>query len=163
MRICNREGIREIFIYSNLELQWKSLERSVNMDTGTTASLPTATNTEHVEILEVDTTSRVDIEKAEVTFNELACRLSRHSAAPVDQSRQTSRTASVYNGDLEKGDQVDKPFDLREYLTSSNNANQAVGIKHKHVGVTWEDLEVKVIGGANHKASHSFPLLPNLF
>lgn len=126
------------------------------MDTGVTTSLPPATHTEHAEILEVDAASHVDIEEAENTFNELARQLSRHSAAHVNQSKLTSRTASVYS-DVEKGDKADgdRPFDLREYLTSSNDANQAAGIKHKHVGVTWEDLEVKVIGGADHKASDS--------
>lgn len=133
------------------------------MDTGITTSLPTANNTEHVEILEVDATSHVDIEKAEDTFNELARQLSRHSAPRVHQSKQTSRTASVYSADLEKGDEVDRPFDLREYLTSSNDANQAAGMKHKHVGITWEDLEVKVIGGADHQASDFSLLLPDLF
>lgn len=128
------------------------------MDSGITASLPAANDAEHIEIVEVDATSHVDIEKAEDTFNELARQLSRHSVARVNQSKLTSRTASVYSGDLEKGDEVDRPFDLREYLTSSNDANQAAGIKHKHVGVTWEDLEVKVIGGADHKASGPSPL-----
>ena len=121
------------------------------MDTGITTSQPPA-NHEHLEILEVDAAPHVDIKQAENTFNELSRQLSRHSAR-IDQSKQTSRTASVYSGDLEKGDETDRPFDLREYLTSSNDANQAAGIKHKHVGVTWEDLEVKVIGGADHKAS----------
>jgi ATP-binding cassette subfamily G (WHITE) protein 2 (SNQ2) len=131
------------------------------MDTGITTSQRTANHTEHLEILEVDAAPHVDIEQAEDTFNELARQLSRHSAR-IDQSKQTSRTASVYSGDLEKGDKADRPFDLREYLTSSNDANEAAGIKHKHVGVTWEELEVKVIGGANHKASVQF-CLPELF
>jgi len=129
-----------------------------------TTSPPTANHTEHLEILEVDAASHVDIEQAEDTFNELARQLSRHSAH-VDQSKQTSQTASVYSHDLEKGDahKADEPFDLREYLTSSNDANQAAGIKHKHVGVTWEDLEAKVIGGADFKASDSSFLLPGLY
>ena len=55
--------------------------------------------------------------------------------------------------DLEKGRDGDlqETFDLREYLTSSNDANSAAGIKHKHVGVTWEDLEVSGIGGEENK------------
>jgi len=55
--------------------------------------------------------------------------------------------------DLEKGRDGDRQetFDLREYLTSSNDANSAAGIKHKHVGVTWEDLEVSGIGGEQNK------------
>jgi ATP-binding cassette subfamily G (WHITE) protein 2 (SNQ2) len=58
--------------------------------------------------------------------------------------------------DLEKGPDVDRQetFDLREYLTSSNDANSAAGIKHKHVGVTWEDLEVSGIGGEENKVRY---------
>ena len=58
--------------------------------------------------------------------------------------------------DLEKGHDGDRQetFDLREYLTSSNDANSAAGIKHKHVGVTWEDLEVSGIGGGDNKVRH---------
>ena len=58
--------------------------------------------------------------------------------------------------DLEKGRDGDRQetFDLREYLTSSNDANAAAGIKHKHVGVTWEDLEVSGIGGDDNKVRY---------
>ena len=59
--------------------------------------------------------------------------------------------------DVEKGHDGDpqEAFDLREYLTSSNDANSAAGIKHKHVGVTWEDLEVSGIGGEENKVRQS--------
>lgn len=129
------------------------------MDTGIATSPPPASHMEHAEILEVDATLHVDIEQAEDTFNELARQLSRQSVPNGNQSGRSSRTASVYGGDLEKGEKAkgDAPFDLREYLTSSNDANEAAGIKHKHVGVTWENLEVKVIGGADHKASDDSP------
>lgn len=54
--------------------------------------------------------------------------------------------------DLEEGPQ--ETFDLREYLTSSSDAKSAAGIRHKHVGVTWEDLEVSGIGGEGNKVRH---------
>ncbi|KAF9225228.1 hypothetical protein BS17DRAFT_778327 [Gyrodon lividus] len=112
--------------------------------------------TGHVDSPQVDAASEnhVDVQQAERTFNELARRLSGQSYAAAQPSKhwQSSNTASVSGTDLEKGEGPEKqPFDLREYLTSSNNANQAAGIKHKHVGVTWEDLEVKVIGDTDHK------------
>ncbi|KIJ66534.1 hypothetical protein HYDPIDRAFT_86385 [Hydnomerulius pinastri MD-312] len=106
---------------------------------------------EHVDAPQVEAASGVDIKQAEQTFNELARTLSRRSHTAAQPSHQTSKTVSISSADLEKGEQAEQPFDLREYLTSSNDANQAAGIKHKHVGVTWEDLEVKVIGGADHK------------
>lgn len=80
----------------------------------------------------------VDVQAAESEFNELARRLSRP---------QSSDTVQI---DLEKG-QKEESFDLREYLSSSNDAHQQAGIKHKHVGVTWEDLQVNVFGGAESK------------
>ncbi|KAH7930451.1 hypothetical protein BV22DRAFT_1028421 [Leucogyrophana mollusca] len=98
--------------------------------------------------------SHVDIAQAETTFNELSRQLSRRSQTAYP-SGSGSIASTARGQDLEKGKELDEdePFDLREYLTSSNDANQAAGIKHKHVGVTWEDLEVKVMGGADHKVS----------
>ena len=51
------------------------------------------------------------------------------------------------------GEEDDGRFNLRDFLQSSNDANQNAGLKHKHVGVTWDDLEVDVIGGADFKVS----------
>ncbi|EPQ60137.1 hypothetical protein GLOTRDRAFT_67504 [Gloeophyllum trabeum ATCC 11539] len=76
----------------------------------------------------------VDVNRAEATFNELSRRLSQKSVSK--------------DADLEKGKAA---FDLREYLTSSNDAHQQAGIRHKHVGVTWDDLEVRVFGQEDSK------------
>ncbi|KAI6120967.1 pleiotropic drug resistance ABC transporter [Pisolithus croceorrhizus] len=106
--------------------------------------------------------SYVDVQGAEETFNELIRQLSKHpQTRNVYRSNLASNTASVTSytttPDVEKGklaidDSDEPPFDLREYLTSSNDANQAAGIQHKHVGVTWDNLEVNVIGGVGFKA-----------
>ena len=66
--------------------------------------------------------------------------------------------------DLERCHDEDRQetFDLREYLTSSNDANSAAGIKHKHVGVTWEDLEVSGIGSEQSKV-RNFIRHPRVF
>ncbi|KAH8101046.1 P-loop containing nucleoside triphosphate hydrolase protein, partial [Phellopilus nigrolimitatus] len=55
--------------------------------------------------------------------------------------------------DEEKAELADseQPFNLKEYLSSSNDRYTEAGFKHKHVGVTWEDLEVEVHGGIDHK------------
>ncbi|KAJ2936375.1 hypothetical protein H1R20_g720, partial [Candolleomyces eurysporus] len=82
--------------------------------------------------------------RAEAEFEALSRQLTKHS-----QSGQVSKR--VVSEDLEKGDDEEEAFDLREYLTSSNDANQKAGIKHKNVGVTWKDLQVEVIGGAESK------------
>ena len=87
----------------------------------------------------------VDIREAEEIFNNVSRTLSR-------QSQNATAAASLYGKDIEKIAPEDEDrFDLREYLQSSNDANQAAGIKHKHVGVTWEDLQVDGVGGVGHK------------
>lgn len=89
----------------------------------------------------------VDVREAEQTFNELSKTLSRRSEKA---NKHDSAISNV--SDPEK---AEEPFDLREYLTSSNDANQSAGIKHKHVGVTWENLQVEVNGGADFKVCSS--------
>lgn len=83
----------------------------------------------------------VDVRQATETFNELSKTLSRRSTHKRD-------SADSSDADPEKGE---PPFDLRDYLQSSNDAHQSAGINHKHVGVTWENLEVTGYGGAGHK------------
>ncbi|KDQ33995.1 hypothetical protein PLEOSDRAFT_1091717 [Pleurotus ostreatus PC15] len=91
----------------------------------------------------------VDVASAKRSFNEL----SRQMSGLITKKSQDTMLGGP---DVEKAVEEDaEPFDLREYLTSSNDANQAAGIKHKRVGVTWDDLEVKVIGGANSKVGTS--------
>ncbi|KAF8215759.1 pleiotropic drug resistance ABC transporter [Mycena galopus ATCC 62051] len=87
-----------------------------------------------------------DIEKAKEEFNALSRQLTQRSQENVP-SGATTRAAS----DIEKGPGEEAPFDLREYLTTSNDAQQQAGIKVRHVGVTWDDLEVKVAGGLDSK------------
>ncbi|KAF8203885.1 pleiotropic drug resistance ABC transporter [Pholiota molesta] len=91
----------------------------------------------------------VDIAQAEQEFNELSRQLTIRSE--VVQSL-TDSTATAH--DVEKGAALEQQerFDLREYLTSSNDANQEAGIKHKNVGVVWDDLQVEVMGGLDSKS-----------
>lgn len=97
--------------------------------------------------------NQVDIRQAESEFTQLQRTLSR----PAYDNRPQSSKHEHLSKDLEKDDSVEEErFDLREYLTSSNDASQAAGIKHKHVGVTWEDLEVTGIGGEDNKESLPF-------
>jgi hypothetical protein len=92
--------------------------------------------------------SSVNVEQAENAFHELSRKLSQGTFVD-DKERSTVGKAPR---DIEKGGiDSERPFDLREYLTSSNDANERAGIKHKHVGVTWEDLYVDVLGGSNFK------------
>ncbi|KAJ6601432.1 ABC-2 type transporter-domain-containing protein [Mycena vulgaris] len=90
----------------------------------------------------------VDVAKAEQEFNTLARQLTQHSQRNLHKS--PSATTRAASDDIEKGED-EEDFDLREYLTSSNDAQQQAGIKHKHVGVTWDDLEVRVSGSIDSK------------
>lgn len=49
--------------------------------------------------------------------------------------------------DVEKGKTEDDDFDLAAVLRSGRQQSDASGIKHKSVGVVWEDLEVIGAGG----------------
>jgi hypothetical protein len=93
----------------------------------------------------------IDVVQAESDFHQLERSLAQY--------QHVSRTSfrKDHQKDLEKAEppSSEQPFDLREYLSTSNDANQQAGIKHKHVGVTWEDLEVTGVGGIDNKV---FPL-----
>ena len=85
----------------------------------------------------------------------------RELAAHPSQSLSTDLVLSSENlKDIEKGlPNSDGPFDafnLRGCLTSTNEANNAVGIQPKHVGVTWENLQVTVWGSIDHKVRSCF-------
>ena len=99
-----------------------------------------------------DIRNHVVVAQAEDDFGQVQQALS----TPKIASKVAVRDSSSI--DLEKGHDKDRQetFDLREYLTSSNDARAAAGIKHKHVGVTWEDLEVSGIGGEDNKVRY-FP------
>lgn len=84
-----------------------------------------------VQTREPSISSGVDVARAEAEFNELARQLSNTSAKAAND-RSSSHGSTVNNSDLEKSNEKDEErFDLREYLRSSNDANQAAGIKHK--------------------------------
>jgi len=105
--------------------------------------------------------NRVNVQQAEAEFTQLRHDLSNPSSE--DHGIRTQSPTLEFE-QLEKAPGQVEPeerFDLREYLTSSNDATQAAGIKHKHVGVTWDDLEVVGIGGEGNKAT--FPFFRSLF
>ncbi|KAG9049168.1 hypothetical protein FS837_010987 [Tulasnella sp. UAMH 9824] len=72
----------------------------------------------------------VDIEGAKREFAKLDRALTQNSLKDAKR-------------DLEKDDE-DERFDLREYFQNSHDASDAQGVRHKHVGVVWDDLSVEV-------------------
>lgn len=82
----------------------------------------------------------IDVQQAIEAFNSL--------------ERQLSRTSSLKHTDLNADpEKANQSFILRDYLASANAANDEAGIHshHKRVGVSWDNLEVIVPGGAGHK------------
>ncbi len=73
---------------------------------------------------------QVDIARAEEEFYALSRQLTARAEAAVEKASQLSVSTRA-GKDSEKGDNAQEVFDLREYLTSSNDANQNAGIKHK--------------------------------
>ena len=72
----------------------------------------------------------VDVARAERQFEELSRQLSSRSA---NKKQGDDGQIHIETKDLEKAasSSTESLFDLREYLTSSNDANQQAGIKHK--------------------------------
>lgn len=75
-----------------------------------------------------ETAHHVDISGAKREFKELSRQLSgRYQKNPSTTGSEESSSGR----DVEKGGVEEERFDLREYLTSSNDAHQQAGVKHK--------------------------------
>ena len=82
--------------------------------------------------IEIVDDSHVDVAQAENQFHVLERRMTQHSTKDKDQDSVKTATVEGSNSDdPEKGKVEPERFDLREYLSSSNDANAAAGIKHK--------------------------------
>lgn len=95
------------------------------------------------------TTSGVDVERAEKEFAELNREFSQIS-------RRMSRTQSRAKArDLEKAPSSsdytsEEDFDLETTLRGDREADRAAGIKPKHIGVIWDKVTVRGIGGVKN-------------
>lgn len=72
---------------------------------------------------------QIDVARAEKDFYALSRQLTARAEAAEKGSQLSVATRA--GNDSEKGGNAPEVFDLREYLTSSNDANQNAGIKHK--------------------------------
>jgi len=77
----------------------------------------------------------VDVQQAKKDFAELGRQFSRTSVGSSSNPRDVEKGATSESEDA---------FDLRDYMTSTHDADTSAGIRHKHVGVTWKDLTVEV-------------------
>ncbi|KAI4145441.1 MAG: hypothetical protein LQ340_006282 [Diploschistes diacapsis] len=97
---------------------------------------------------EDDPNDGISVKRAEAEFAELSRELSNFDEKHRKLSRTTSRKT---NGeiDIEKTEssQEDEPFNLEEALRGNREAEMQAGIKPKQIGVVWENLTVKGLGG----------------
>lgn len=89
----------------------------------------------------------VSVEQAEADFAELRREISRasrasHSRKSVDIEKGASKVA-----ESTESDESEEPFDLESALRGGLDAEQEAGIKAKHIGVYWDGLTVKGMGG----------------
>lgn len=100
----------------------------------------------------VRTVSGVDVEQAEKDFAELSREFSAQSRRV---SRAYSKASVTKQQDVEKALSLGSyssrdGFDLAETLRGNRLAEQEAGIKSKHIGVIWENLTVRGIGGVKN-------------
>jgi ATP-binding cassette subfamily G (WHITE) protein 2 (SNQ2) len=98
------------------------------------------------------TQSGVDVERAEKDFAELNRELSSISRR---MSRTQSRASGAKARDLEKAvsssdETLDDAFDLEHTLRGNREADNEAGIKPKYIGVIWDNLTVRGIGGVKN-------------
>ncbi|KAA8647011.1 hypothetical protein EYZ11_000144 [Aspergillus tanneri] len=95
--------------------------------------------------------SGVDVQRAEQEFSELNRQFSTISHHTQCISKQASRKSKVVEGgDEEKSaalDDADEPWNLETALRGSQIAETEAGIKSKHIGVIWDNLTVRGLGG----------------
>ena len=96
--------------------------------------------------------SNVNIERAEADFAELNREFSRSSH--ISRSRSRRSASKSRNRDVEKAASEDsssnEPFDLESTLRGNKTEEEAAGIKSKHIGVIWQGLTVRGIGGVRN-------------
>lgn len=93
----------------------------------------------------------VDVIGAEKEFAELQRELSNVSRKLSRQQSRRSERQKVH--DVEKAvshetSEEAEPFDLEDTLRGNKQMEEEAGIKSKHIGVIWEKLTVKGMGGS---------------
>jgi hypothetical protein len=84
------------------------------------------------------------VQTTKTEFHVLLRRVTTHSSQGLGTELVLSNSKD--NKDVEKG-----PFNFQDCFTSLNEANKFFGTQRKHVGVTWEDLQVVVPRDKDHK------------
>lgn len=107
----------------------------------------------------------VDVRRAEADFAELKRELSHHSriCRPTSRYQGPKSEIDIEKGDLAGGTRVspttseEEPFDLEATLRGNKHEDEKAGIKSKRIGVLWQNLAVKGIGGTKNYIK-TFPM-----
>lgn len=110
------------------------------------------------------TQSAVDVDRAVEDFGELnrelsrisrASRASRNNSIRGSKMRIDARDVEKANSSTEESDT--EPFDLERILRSNKRMEEESGIADKRIGVLFEDLKVKGMGGGSKLLVKTYP------
>lgn len=125
------------------------------------AGLPSS-HSSHPRVLQPsEAQNRVSVARAEHEFAELSRQLSNQSQDSRKLSHQASKASGLSRHsekeetDLEKApassaDSEEERWDLEQTLRGTKDEDVASGIKSKRIGVIWEGLTVRGIGGVKN-------------
>ncbi|KAL9612708.1 MAG: hypothetical protein Q9167_002699 [Letrouitia subvulpina] len=96
--------------------------------------------------------SGVSVEQAEKDWRSFSRQFSDMSALTRTQRNGSGLKESDLerHGSSSSGETKAEPFNLEEILRAGRNADDAAGIKPKHIGVMWENLTVRGVGGVKN-------------
>ncbi|KAI0503400.1 ABC-2 type transporter [Xylaria bambusicola] len=91
--------------------------------------------------------SGISVEQAQADFAELQREISGLSRASRVNSHHAGDPEKGMKGDITGSETSEEEFNLEEVLRGGLSAEQEAGIKPKHIGVYWDGLTVKGMGG----------------
>ncbi|KAI1823480.1 ABC-2 type transporter [Xylaria intraflava] len=101
-------------------------------------------------------TSGISVEQAQADFAELQREISGLSRASRASNRHANDPEKAMKVDTVSSDTSGEEFDLEQVLRGGLAAEREAGIKPKHIGVYWDGLTVKGMGG-NTNYVETFP------
>ncbi|KAI1147010.1 ABC-2 type transporter [Nemania diffusa] len=91
--------------------------------------------------------SGISVEQAQADFAELQREISGLSRASRINSHRADDPEKGIKGETTGSETSDEEFDLEQVLRGGLDAEREAGIKPKHIGVYWDGLTVKGMGG----------------
>ncbi|KAI1291432.1 ABC-2 type transporter [Xylaria venustula] len=95
-------------------------------------------------------TAGISVERAQADFAELQREISGLSRASRQHSHRGDDPEKGMKGESTGSETSEEDFDLEQVLRGGLAAEQEAGIKPKHIGVYWDGLTVKGMGGVTN-------------